>query len=215
MHSELVDLASKIKKQFEGESTGHDWYHIDRVRKLALTIQKNEGGNALIVEAAALLHDVSDHKFNGGDFLKGGEVAKLILENIDINEEFKQQIVDIVNKVSFKGSGEKDEMKSLEGKIVQDADRIDALGAIGIARTFAYGGSIGQMIYDPEILPQKNQDVEQYINERTHTINHFYEKLLLLEGRMHTSTGKEIARKRTDFMKTFLNQFYEEWKDDV
>lgn len=211
MKDGIQAVEQQVKKQFENEGTGHDWFHIDRVRRIALEIQKKEGGNCDIVELAALLHDISDHKFNGGDFEKGAELSNNILDELNVEPSTKSAVALIVKNVSYKGSGVRDGMESLEGKIVQDADRLDAIGAIGIARTFAYGGSIGQPIYDPAVAPLENQSKESYVNERTHTINHFYEKLLLLKDRMHTQTGKQIAEKRTRFMEEYLEQFYEEW----
>ena len=212
MKSIISLLEKRVKQLFENEGTGHDWHHIDRVRKIALHIQKEEGGDSQIIEIAALLHDISDHKFNGGDFELGAITADKMLVTYAVDKGIRKQVVDIIKNVSYKGSGEEDRMNSLEGKIVQDADRIDAIGAIGIARTFAYGGSIGQPIYDPAIPPKENQSVESYVNERSHTVNHFYEKLLLLKDRMHTETGKIMAKERTEYMKRFLDQFYKEWK---
>lgn len=200
-----------VQNKFKNEGTGHDWYHINRVRNLALKIQEAEGGDVYLIELAALLHDISDHKFNGGDFEKGADVSREILNALKVEEEVIDKVSHIVKNISFKGSGEKDLMDNLEGKIVQDADRLDAIGAIGIARTFAYGGSVNQAIYDPEIPPKTNQSKESYVKERSHTINHFYEKLLLLKDRMHTSTAKGIAQERNEFMSKFLEEFYMEW----
>lgn len=211
MKTVIQSIEKEIQQQFENEGTGHDWYHIDRVRRIALQIQEKEGGDKIVIELAALLHDVSDHKFNGGDFDLGASIADQMLVKYNVDEQMRKQVSKIVKNVSYKGSGVEDTMNSLEGKILQDADRIDAVGAIGIARTFAYGGSIGQPIYDPEIPPKENQSKESYVNERSHTVNHFYEKLLLLSDRMHTKTGKMIAGERTEFMRSFLNQFYKEW----
>lgn len=211
MKTIIQAVEQQVKKQFEQEGTGHDWFHIERVRRIALQIQEKEGGNRDVVELGALLHDISDHKFNGGDFEKGAKVTHQILAELKVDSKIKNDVALIVKHVSFKGSGEKDTTESLEGKIVQDADRIDAIGAIGIARTFAYGGSIGQPIYDPSIPPQVNQMKESYVKERSHTINHFYEKLLLLKDLMHTETGRQIAEKRTRFMQDYLDHFYEEW----
>ncbi len=211
MKNIIQTVEQQVKEQFENEGTGHDWFHIDRVRRIALEIQEKEGGNRVVIELGALLHDISDHKFNGGDFELGAKVSDQILEKLNVDAETINSVASIVKNVSYKGSGEKDTMESLEGKIVQDADRIDAIGAVGIARTFAYGGAIGQPIYDPLIPPINNQTKESYVNERSHTINHFYEKLLLLKDRMHTKTGREIAEERTRFMQDFLNQFYKEW----
>lgn len=210
----IKTVENKVKEMFMNEGTGHDWYHINRVRNMAMYISNREGGNPEVIELAALLHDISDHKFNGGDFNKGGELAKQILIELHVNPSTIEAVSFIVNNVSFKGSGEKDVWDCIEGKIVQDADRLDAIGAIGIARTFAYGGKIGQPIYDPKVKPKVNQDVNSYVKERSHTINHFYEKLLLLEERMHTKTGKKIARERTMYMQNFLTQFYREWEGD-
>src|SRR5690554_5785138 len=149
-----------VQNKFKNEGTGHDWYHINRVRNLALKIQEAEGGDVYLIELAALLHDISDHKFNGGDFEKGADVSREILNALKVEEEVIGKVSHIVKNISFKGSGEKDLMDNLEGKIVQDADRLDAIGAIGIARTFAYGGSVNQAIYDPEIPPKTNQSKE-------------------------------------------------------
>lgn len=213
MDPEKVEVLKKyIKEKFFGETTGHDWYHIERVYKLATKIQKQEGGNLFLIQVAALLHDLSDHKFNGGDFEKGGDESRVLLANFNFGEGFINSVVEIVNAVSYKGSDVPDEMKSLEGKIVQDADRLDALGAIGIARTFAYGGNTSQPIYDPAIKPAVHSSKEDYANSKSHTINHFYEKLLLLKDRMHTKTAKEIATVREQYMYTFLDQFYKEWE---
>lgn len=210
MKPAIKTIEKYMEDKFQNEGTGHDWFHIDRVRRLALFIQEKEGGERDLIELAALLHDISDHKFNGGDFEKGGKEAKSILQQFNIDENTIDKIVDIVNTVSFKGNSVPDKMNSLEGKIVQDADRLDAIGAIGIARTFAFGGSIGQPIYNPDIEPSIHKSKEEYQN-RTHTINHFYEKLLILEDRMHTATAKSIAKERTALMRDYLNSFYSEW----
>src|SRR5690554_3480464 len=207
----IKSIENFMRTKFENEGTGHDWYHIDRVRRNALDIQKSEGGNPEIIELAALLHDISDHKFNGGDYKKGGRVAYDILKNEGLDDEICKKISYIIDNVSFKGSAEKIELDLLEGKIVQDADRLDAIGAIGIARTFAYGGAVGNPIYDPNVLPIANLTKDVYKNNRSHTINHFYEKLLLLKDRMHTQTARRIANERTRFMEAFLDQFYKEW----
>lgn len=204
-------LAKEIEQKFYNEGTGHDWHHIKRVLNTSLYIQTLEGGDKTVVSYAALLHDIDDHKFNGGDFEKGAKIAKTIISDHPLSTNQKQLIEEIVKEVSFKGSGEDDTMSSLEGNIVQDADRIDAIGAIGIARTFAYGGSIGQPLYTPGVDPEQHQNKEQYVKNRTHTINHFYEKLLLLGDLMKTSTGKKIASQRIAYMEDFLKQFYSEW----
>jgi uncharacterized protein len=210
MQTALTSIREAIKKQFDHESTGHDWYHIERVTQLALQISATEGGNKDVIELAGLLHDISDHKFNGGDFEKGGKEAERILLEHGIEQGIIEQVVAIVNTISYKGANVANKISSLEGKIVQDADRIDAIGAIGIARTFAYGGHKGHPIYDPKIKPQLHDKVEDY-QKTTHTINHFYEKLLLLKDRMNTETGRRIAEERHQFMEDFLERFYGEW----
>lgn len=210
MKSAIKSIEKYVEEKFKHEGTGHDWYHIDRVRRLALYIQEKEGGNRDEIELAALLHDISDHKFNGGDFDKGGVETSKILQKFKVEGELIEKISSIVNSISFKGNGLADNMDSLEGKIVQDADRLDAIGAIGIARTFAYGGSVNQPIYEPQIKPSIHNSKEAYQN-RTHTINHFYEKLLILKDRMHTDTAKAIAQQRTQLMRDYLDSFYEEW----
>lgn len=211
LNIENSPLISVLKKKFMNESTGHDWYHIERVHQLAIHIAKHEGGNSRIISAAALLHDISDHKFNGGDYTLGAKKAIEILSRLDYTTTEIDAISSIVASISFKGNKVKPEPLTLEGQIVQDADRLDALGAIGIARTFAYGGHVNQPIYDPSILPQEHGTKEEYLNQRTHTINHFYEKLLLLKDRMNTSTAKKIALKRHHFLENFLDEFLNEW----
>lgn len=210
MDSVIEPIENYIKDKFKNEGTGHDWFHIDRVRRLALYIQEREGGDRSIIELSALLHDISDHKFNGGDFEKGGKEAASILQQHNLKKDFIKEVTSIVNAISFKGSGVEDTVNTIEGEIVQDADRLDAIGAIGIARTFAFGGSINQPIYTPGIQPSVHNSKEEYLS-RTHTINHFYEKLLLLEERMHTKTAKAIARNRTKLMQDYLDSFYAEW----
>ena len=211
----ISELKNIIQRKFEGEGTGHDWYHIDRVCQLASYIQQYEGGDPEVIAVSCLLHDLSDHKFNGGDFEQGAIESSKLLEDLGYSTSFIQRVADIVKNVSFKGNGVPDNMNSLEGKIVQDADRLDAIGAIGIARTFAYGGHIGQPIYDPSISPTKHDSKEAYITQRTHTVNHFYEKLLLLKDRMHTNTARKIAADRHELMISFLSDFYKEWDVDL
>lgn len=210
MRRALTSIRKAIKKEFDNESTGHDWHHIERVTQISLQISETEGGNKEVIELAGLLHDISDHKFNGGDFEKGGKEAERIMFEHGIEQGIIEQVVAIVNTISYKGANVANKISSLEGKIVQDADRIDAIGAIGIARTFAYGGHKGHPIYDPKIKPQLHDKAEDY-QKTTHTVNHFYEKLLLLKDRMNTDTGKKIAAQRHLFMVGFLEQFYEEW----
>jgi uncharacterized protein len=210
MHTAISAIRTIVKHQFSEESTGHDWHHIERVTQLALRIGKQEGGDLTVIELAGLLHDISDHKFNGGDFSKGGQEAARILQENDVEQSIIDKVIHVVNNISYKGARVKNTMESLEGKIVQDADRLDAIGAIGIARTFAYGGHKGHPIYSPSIPPTLHSTPEEY-QKITHTINHFHEKLLLLKDRMHTETGRKIAEARHQFMETFLNRFHDEW----
>ena len=204
-------IKTKLRTELENEATGHDWYHIKRVYDNACYIQSKEGGNRNIVELAALLHDISDHKFNGGKLNEGGKIAfQLLIEN-GCDEKTALHVKEIVDSVSFKGANVLDEVISLEGQIVQDADRLDAIGAIGIARAFAFGGNRNRPIYEPSSAPTLHTTFEEYSESKSHTINHFYEKLLLLKDRLHTKTAIEIGKERHLFMEDFLNQFYNEW----
>lgn len=211
----IEKVEHKIREQFLGESTGHDWHHIKRVWRMAKYIQEREGGNCEIIELAALLHDISDYKFNGGDLDKGGEVAFDLLMELGAEELIASKVRYIVDNVSYKGANTAAEMNTLEGQIVQDADRLDAMGAIGIARTFAYGGSRGQSIYEPSLSVNLHDSFEAYAKSETSTINHFYEKLLLLKNRLNTPTAIEIGEKRHIIMEGFLKQFHNEWDFNV
>lgn len=208
----VESVREKIKDDFAGEGTGHDWWHIHRVVRNALLIQENEGGDKELIELAALVHDVGDHKFhdevNAQENLITGMLKDLGAEKSKIDE-----VIHIVKQVSFKGGKENLSVDSLEAKVVQDADRLDALGAIGIARAFAYGGHKNRMIYHPQESPKDFRDFEEYKNDKGHTINHFYEKLLKLKEMMQTPTGKRLAEERHLFMESYLKQFYEEWGD--
>jgi len=204
-----------VKKNFESDTTGHDWHHIQRVVDIALYIQSKEGGDREIVELAALLHDISDHKLNGGKLNHGGEVATQILGELGFPSDKTAKVATIVDAVSFKGAGVADKIDSLEGQIVQDADRLDAIGAIGIARAFAYGGHKNRPIYLHEKAPEMHDSFENYANAKSHTINHFYEKLLLLKDRLHTASAKKIGQQRHDFMEKYLEQFYNEWNSTI
>lgn len=214
----MEDLTGKIEEFVQSQcsdiATGHDWYHIDRVRKNALYLHSKEGGDRMVIELAALLHDVSDYKFNGGDEDKGGEVSFQAIVECGGSGELAQKIKDIVNSVSYKGANVDDTTTSLEAKVVQDADRLDAIGAIGIARTFAYGGHAGNPIHDPEIPHRLHSSFEAYKASKSTTINHFYEKLLLLSDKMHTKTAQKIAVERTVYMQDFLSRFYSEWNNE-
>jgi len=204
-------IKNEIKEQFVGEATGHDWHHIMRVYNVSKFIQSHEGGNLETIELAALLHDISDHKFNGGKLDEGGKVTEEILTRHGASKELIKNVRYIVDNISFKGAKVKVEMKSLEGKIVQDADRLDALGAIGIARTFAYGGSRNQPIYEPSGEIVLHESFADYANSKTSSINHFYEKLLLLKELLNTKTGIALGERRHQIMVDFLTEFHTEW----
>lgn len=208
----IVDqVISAIKSQFEGDASGHDWYHIERVLNVSRYIQSKEGGDLEIIELAALLHDISDHKFNGGILDEGGRVAFDLLVSFGYPENRAELVRYIVDNVSFKGAETDAEMKSLEGKIVQDADRLDAIGAIGVGRTFAYGGHKGQPMYDPKLKPKLHDSFEEYATSQGTTVNHFYEKLLLLATRLNTPTACEMGKRRHQLMVDFLDSFLSEW----
>lgn len=204
-------LISRIRSHFENDFSGHDWHHIMRVYRNALYIQAKEGGDREIVALGALLHDISDHKMNGGQLDKGGEEAARILLDMNVGQDTVDKVSLLVDNISYKGANVADKVISLEQQIVQDADRLDAIGAIGIARAFAFGGNRNRPIYEPEIQAELHDSFEQYAHAKSHTVNHFYEKLLLLKDRMHTETGKRMAEERHVFMENFLRQFYKEW----
>lgn len=200
-----------IKQLFSGEGTGHDWHHMNRVRKLALKIANQiPKANKDNVELMALLHDLGDHKFHNGTDQSEKEVTTF-LRSIDTPENVIQSVVENIQMISFKGAGTETKPPTLEGQIVQDADRLDAMGAIGIARAFAYGGSKHRPLYVPGVTANHHENFEAYKNDQSHTINHFYEKLLLLKTRMNTSVGFEIAERRHLYMEEFLQEFFDEW----
>ncbi len=214
-NQEIIDaVVAHIKQEFSGEATGHDWYHIERVWKNAKQIQATEGGDLFIVELGALLHDIADHKFVDNADVEARKRTVELLSGFGVSDEIIDAVLHIVLNCSFKGGIGENKMKSLEGRIVQDADRLDAIGAIGIARTFAYGGKAGNMIYDPAVEPTQFKSAEEYRTKRTHTINHFYEKLLQLKNGMNTETGIALATERDLFMVRFLEQFYAEWNGE-
>jgi uncharacterized protein len=200
-----------IKDRFFGEGTGHDWFHIDRVRKNAVFIAQKEGANLLQVEMAALLHDIADHKFHNGDLNEGPKQANAWLQKLELGPKEIKAIVTIIDEVSFKGAQVDTPVSSAESACVQDADRLDAIGAIGVARAFAFGGAHDRLLYDPAIEPTMHGDFESYRLDKSGTIAHFYEKLLLLKDRMQTETGKKLAAQRHTFMETYLEQFFREW----
>ena len=207
----IIDLTiSFVKQKLEKAEAGHDWFHIDRVYKTALKINSVEGGDLLVVSLAALLHDIADSKFNNGDEEIGPRIAAEFLQSISVQPEVISHVVAIIKNLSFKASLGKISFSSKELDIVQDADRLDAIGAIGIARAFTYGGFKNRTMYNPEILPAYNQTKEEYKNSVAPTINHFYEKLLLLKDLMKTNAGGEIALERHNFMLTYLEHFFDE-----
>jgi uncharacterized protein len=204
-----------VKQKLQNAEAGHDWFHIERVYKNALLIASNEECDLTIVKLGALLHDIADSKFNDGDETVGPKVAREFLMIQKASEEVIAHVVNIIENISFKGGNFEKKFTSKELEIVQDADRLDALGAIGIARTFNYGGFKNRQLYNPAIAPQLNMSKEEYKNSESPTLNHFYEKLLLLKDKMNTETGKKLAQKRHQFMELFLSQFYAEWDGEV
>lgn len=201
-----------VKQELTNAEAGHDWFHVDRVYKTALTINKDEQGNALVVSLAALLHDIADPKFNNGDETIGPQKAERFLKSLSVENEVIEQVKLIIANISFKNSFDAGTFTSRELQVVQDADRLDAMGAIGIARAFTYGGFKNRTLYDPAIKPVTAHTKESYKNTTAPTINHFYEKLLLLKDKMNTPTGKAMAAKRHNVMVSFLNRFFEEWE---
>lgn len=199
-----------VKQTLAGAEAGHDWFHIERVYKNAIAINSFEKADDLIVALAALLHDIADAKFNNGDEEIGPKVAGDFLKTLELNVETIDHVQQIIRNLSYKSSLGKITFQSKELDVVQDADRLDAIGAIGIARAFTYGGYKNRVLYDPEIKPQLNMTKEEYKNSTAPTINHFYEKLLRLKELMKTGAGRELAQQRHDFMLTFLDQFYTE-----
>lgn len=204
-------IVKEVKSVLEGEGSGHDWWHIHRVRNNALQIALKEGADLEVVELAALLHDIADHKFHDGDLSIGPNRAEQLLIKHGYQSDLALKVKQIVAEVSFKGAEVDTPVSSIEGACVQDGDRLDAIGAIGIGRAFAYGGNKNRLMYDPNHPPQKHGDFEAYRTDDGPTINHFYEKLLLLKDRMQTETGKNMAIQRHQFMESFLAQFYKEW----
>ena len=207
----ISKTAAYIKEKFSGEGSGHDWWHIYRVWQNALYIAKTEKADLLLVQLGALLHDVADWKFHGGDETAGERVAREYLTHLNVPDWVISAVGVIIKEISFKGAGVSTPMSTLEGAIVQDADRLDAIGAIGIARAFAYGGFKHREMHNPEIKPEIHATFAAYKNNAGPTINHFYEKLLLLKDRMNTHTGRQLAIERHQYMVSFLNQFYREW----
>lgn len=208
----IVDKTAEfVRNELFAESSGHDWWHAHRVRELALALGRKEGADLHITELAALLHDISDYKLNGGDHEKGPQIAFEWLVGIGEEEARAAAVSEIIANISFKGAGTPTPMSTIEGKVVQDADRLDALGAIGIGRTFAYGGYVGQLMHDPDLRPQFHATHEDYLNRKGTVINHFSEKLLLLKERMNTATARAVAERRHLVLERFLHEFFLEW----
>jgi len=199
-----------VKRKLSGDSSGHDWWHIQRVLTLSRKIHQKEDGNLFIIELAALLHDVADWKFNMNE-TSGLKIILDWMESQQIDPETIKSVLYIIENISYKGEAENNKMDSLEGKIVQDADRLDAIGAIGIARTFAFGGYKGNEMHNPDVKPLADMKFDQYKKSNGTTINHFYEKLLLLKNRMNTETATQLAKSRHQFMQLYLEKFYKEW----
>jgi uncharacterized protein len=199
-----------VRDTLQNAEGGHDWWHIHRVWTNAKLIAQTENADILTVELAALLHDIADSKFHDGDEEIGPATAGKYLLSMDVDEAIVEHVQQIIRHMSFKASFDKPAFYSAELAIVQDADRLDAIGAIGIARAFTYGGFKGRELYNPEIKPNLNMSKEEYKNSSAPTINHFYEKLLLLKDKMNTTTGKKLAQQRHDFMEAYLHQFYME-----
>jgi uncharacterized protein len=199
-----------VKKELQNSEGGHDWFHIERVYKNALLISKTEKVDLFVVSLGALLHDIADAKFHHGDETIGPKIAKDFLISEGVSEEIIEQIVAIIENVSFKGGNKQQTYFSNELNVVQDADRLDAMGAIGIARCFNYGGFKNRKLYDPKVKPNLKMTPKEYKNSKAPTLNHFYEKLLLLKNKMNTKTGKKIAQNRHHYMEQFLKQFYKE-----
>lgn len=214
-----LDLINKtilfVKEQLANAEGGHDWFHIQRVYKNALLIARGENCDETVVKLGALLHDIADSKFHAGDETVGPKVAREFLESEDVSETIISHVIQIIDNISFKGGKTEKTFSSIELDIVQDADRLDAIGAIGIARAFNYGGFKNRSIYDPQIAPNLHMSKEEYKNSQAPTINHFYEKLLLLKDKMNTETGKQIAEQRHHYMQGFLAQFYAEWDGEL
>ena len=215
MKNHITLTINFVKEKLEGAEAGHDWFHIERVWKLSKKIAEKEGGNLEVIELSALLHDIADPKFHNGDETLALKISQNFLEEIQVDAELIEQVLSVIKNISFKNRAEAPENPPLELQIVQDADRLDAIGAIGIARTFNFGGFKNNLMYHPEIKPNLGMNKEEYKKSNGTTINHFYEKLLLLKDLMNTETAKKIASERHDFMLQFLDEFYKEWNVEL
>ncbi len=207
----LQQTVEYVQRTLAADSSGHDWWHVYRVWQNALHIGRAEGADPCVVQLAALLHDIADWKFHNGDESVGPQRARAWLTEMQVDPATIDHVCDIIAHLSFKGAGVATTMSTLEGQVVQDADRLDAIGAIGIARAFAYGGHAGRAMYDPNIPPEPHDSFAAYKKNSGPTINHFYEKLLLLKDRMNTATGRKIAAERHQFMQQYLDRFFAEW----
>lgn len=215
VHAELIRrTADYVQNALSEAEGGHDWWHIHRVWTNAKRIAREEQVDPYVVELAALLHDIADSKFHDGDEEIGPRTAQQFLASLPVDSEVVDHVVQIIRSVSFKGGHNEGGFHSPELAVVQDADRLDAIGAIGIARAFNYGGHKGRGLYDPAILPNLHMSKEEYKHSTAPTINHFYEKLLLLKDRMNTETGRRMAEERHRFMEHYLEQFYREWNGE-
>lgn len=203
-----------VKEKLSEEATGHDYFHIMRVKHLAVRLAKEEDADLYVTQLAALLHDIADWKFHDGDLNAGPKMACEWLTGLGESHETVEKVAAIIKEVSYKGAGVKTTPASIEGKVVQDADRLDALGAIGIARTFAYGGRFERPMYDPDQPPVLHQTFEEYKNSRGTTLNHFYEKILLLKDRLNTKTARTLAAERHDYVEGFVERFLLEWEGE-
>jgi uncharacterized protein len=212
----IEETIAFVKETLHGAEGGHDWFHIQRVFKNTLLIAKDEKVDVLVVSLGALLHDIADAKFNGGDETVGPRMAHEFLSSVEVDKKVLDHVVKIIGNISFKSSlDKKKRFASKELQVVQDADRLDAIGAIGIARAFNYGGFKNRELYNPEIAPNLQMTKEEYKKSKAPTINHFYEKLLLLKDKMNTESGKKLAEERHQFMLGYLEQFYKEWNGNA
>ena len=212
-HEQIIQATiTYVQTELAEAEGGHDWWHIERVWKLSKKLAAKESVNLLIVELGALLHDIADSKFHGGDESIGPRKAKEFMQSLELDNGIIEHVVNIIEHISFKGGNQVQAFKSPELDVVQDADRLDAIGAIGIARAFNYSGFKNRELYNPSVPPNLHMTKEEYKKSTAPTINHFYEKLLLLKDRMNTETGKELAKRRHIFMEEFLQQFYDDWE---
>ena len=211
----ISDTIEFVKRKLHDAEGGHDWFHIERVYRNTMLIAQTEKVDNTVVSLGALLHDIADSKFHNGDETVGPKMARTWLESQRTDPEIIDHVIQIIDNISFKGGNEAQKFRSLELDVVQDADRLDAIGAIGVARAFNYGGFKDRKLYDPAIPPNLHMTKEEYKKSTAPTINHFYEKLLLLKDRMNTETGKRLAEDRHAFMEGFLNQFYAEWNGEL